>query len=71
MESSSQKHLMNCRRWKNEYPFYRKRLPTRIPPAIGAMSAAELNIESQKGYDDINAGYLHDLDDVVAEEFKY
>jgi len=35
------------------------------------MSAAELNIELQKGYDDINAGNLHDLDDVVAEEFKY
>ena len=46
------------------------KLPARIPPAIGAMSAAELNAELQKGYDDICAGRLHDLDDVVAEMQK-
>ena len=43
------------------------KLPARIPPAIGAMSTAELNVELKKGYDDILAGRLHDLDDVVAE----
>ena len=47
-------------------PFDMK-LPDRIPPAIGAMSAEELSAELQKGYDDMCAGRLHDLDDVVAE----
>ena len=47
-------------------PFDMK-LPARTPPAIGAMSAAEINYELQKGYDDINAGRLNNLDDVVAE----
>ena len=50
-------------------PFDMK-LPARILPVIDAMSAAELNAELQKGYDDISAGRLHDLDDVVAEMQK-
>ena len=50
-------------------PFEMK-LPARIPPVVGAMSAAELNTELQKGYDDICEGRLHDLDDVVAEMQK-
>jgi len=47
-------------------PFDMK-LPTREPVAIGAMTAAELNSELEKGYADVAAGRLHDLDDVVAE----
>jgi len=47
-------------------PFDMK-LPARIPLVITTMSAAELNAELQKGYDDISAGRLHDLDDVIAE----
>jgi addiction module RelB/DinJ family antitoxin len=47
-------------------PFDMK-LPVHIPVAIGAMSDAELNIELEKGYADVAAGRLHDLDDVVAE----
>ena len=43
------------------------KLPVRLPTAIGTMNAAELNAELQIGYDDIYAGRLHDLDDVVAE----
>ena len=50
-------------------PFDMK-LPARIPQAIGAMSSAEFNVELQKGYDDICAGRLHDLDDVAAEMQK-
>ena len=46
------------------------KLPTRIPPAISTMSTAELNAELQKGYDDICAGRLHDIDEVVAEMQK-
>jgi addiction module RelB/DinJ family antitoxin len=47
-------------------PFEMK-LPARKPVAIGAMNAAELNAELEKGYADIAAGRLHDLEDVVAE----
>ena len=43
------------------------RLPARKPVAIGAMSAAELNTELEKGYDDVVAGRFHDLDDIVAD----
>ena len=50
-------------------PFDMK-LPARMPLAVGAMSAAALNAELQKGYDDICEGRLHDLDDVVAEMQK-
>jgi hypothetical protein len=39
----------------------------RKPVAIGAMDAAELNAELEKGYADVIAGRLHSLDDVVAE----
>ena len=47
-------------------PFEMK-LPSPKPLAIGAMNAAELNAELEKGYADVVAGRLHDLDDVVAE----
>ena len=47
-------------------PFEMK-LPTRKPIAIGAMTAVELNAELEKGYADVAAGRLHDIDDVVAE----
>ena len=47
-------------------PFEMK-LPTRKPIAIGAMNTAELNAELEKGYADVIAGRLNDLDDVVAE----
>ena len=47
-------------------PFDMK-LPVRKPGAIGTMSAAELNTELEKGYADVVAGRLHDLNDVVAE----
>lgn len=47
-------------------PFDMK-LPIAKPVAIGAMNAAELNAELEKGYADVAAGRLHDLDDVVAE----
>ncbi|MCL2059705.1 MAG: type II toxin-antitoxin system RelB/DinJ family antitoxin [Oscillospiraceae bacterium] len=50
-------------------PFDMK-LPARMPVTIGAMNAEELNNELQKGYDDICAGRLHDLDDVIAEMQK-
>ena len=43
------------------------KLPIRQPVAIGAMSATELNAELEKGYADVVAGRLHDLNDVVAE----
>ena len=47
-------------------PFDVKLLPHK-PVAIGGMSAVELNIELEKGYADIAAGRLYDLDDVVAK----
>ena len=47
-------------------PFDMK-LPMQKPVAIGAMTAAELDAELEKGYADIAAGRLHDLDDVVAD----
>ena len=44
------------------------KLPTLKPPvAIGAMNSMDLNAELEKGYADIAAGRLHDIDDVVAE----
>ena len=46
------------------------KLPARKPIAIGAMNAAELNTELEKGYADVVAGRLHDLDDVVADMQK-
>ena len=51
---------------QNGIPFDMK-LPTRKPVSIGAMSVEELNSELEKGYTDIAAGRLHNLDDVVAE----
>jgi addiction module RelB/DinJ family antitoxin len=50
-------------------PFDMK-LPNRKPAAIGAMNAAEINAELEKGYDDVVAGRVHNLDDVVAEMNK-
>jgi DNA-damage-inducible protein J len=47
-------------------PFDVKLLP-RKPVAIGGMSAAELNIELEKGYADVLAGRVRDIDDVVAD----
>ena len=47
-------------------PFEMK-LPARKPTAIGAMNTAELNAELEKGYADVVAGRLHDLDEIVAD----
>jgi len=47
-------------------PFDMK-LPPNNPVAIGGMTSAELNAELEKGYADVVAGRLHNLDDVVAE----
>ena len=46
-------------------PFDMK-LPARKPVAIGAMNAAELTAELEKGYADAVAGRLHDIDEVAA-----
>ena len=43
------------------------KLPTQKPVAIGSMTAVQLDTELEKGYADVVAGQLHDLDDVVAE----
>ncbi len=37
------------------------------PVAIDSFNTAELNVELEKGYADISAGSLHNLDDVVAD----
>jgi len=37
------------------------------PVALGAITPAQLNTELEKGYADIAAGRVRDLDDVVAE----
>ena len=50
-------------------PFDMK-LPVRKPAAIGAMNAAELNAELEKGFSDVAAGRLHNLDDVVSDMQK-
>jgi len=42
-------------------------LPANVPAAFSVMTSAHLNAELEKGYADIVAGRLHDLDDVVAE----
>jgi len=47
-------------------PFDMK-LPSYNPVAIGGMTSAELNAELEKGYADVVAGRLHNLDDVVTE----
>ena len=47
-------------------PFETK-LPTRKPVAIGEMNATKLNAELEKGYADVVAGRLHNLEDVVAD----
>ena len=46
------------------------KLPARKPVTVGAMSAVELNAELEKGYADVVAGRLHDLDGVVADMQK-
>jgi len=46
------------------------KLPARKPVAIGTMNAVELNAELEKGYTDVVAGRLYDLDDVVADMQK-
>ena len=47
-------------------PFEMK-LPNRRPVSIGTMNTVMLNAELEKGYADVAAGRLNDLDDVVAE----
>ena len=51
---------------QNGIPFEMK-LPAKKPVAIGTISAAELNRELEKGYADVDANKLHNLDDVIAE----
>ena len=46
------------------------KLPEQKPVVIGSMSTAELNAELEKGYADVIAGRLYDLDDVVFEMQK-
>jgi antitoxin component of RelBE/YafQ-DinJ toxin-antitoxin module len=46
------------------------RLPFNMPVAFGAMTPAQLNTELEKGYTDVVAGRVHDIDDVVAEMEK-
>jgi len=43
------------------------KLPANKPLAIGSLNPIQLNTELEKGYDDVTAGRLYDLDDVVAE----
>ena len=43
------------------------RLPANEPVAFGAMTLAQINTELEKGYADVIAGRIHDIDDVVAE----
>ena len=47
-------------------PFDMK-LPVRKPTAIGAMAAAELNAELEKGYASSVAGRTRSLDDAVSD----
>ena len=50
-------------------PFDMK-LPAHKPVVIGSMTTVQLDTELEKGYADVVAGRLHDLDDVVAEMQK-
>ena len=43
------------------------KLPSQKPVSIDTMSSMELNAELEKGYADVAAGRLHDLDDVITE----
>jgi DNA-damage-inducible protein J len=47
-------------------PFEMK-LPPRMPVAIGAIGAAGLHAELEKGYADVAAGRLQSLEDVIGE----
>jgi addiction module RelB/DinJ family antitoxin len=47
-------------------PFDMK-LPGRMPTAIGSMNTMELNAELEKGYADVAAGQLYELDDIVSD----
>ncbi|MDR1687889.1 MAG: type II toxin-antitoxin system RelB/DinJ family antitoxin [Clostridiales bacterium] len=47
-------------------PFDMK-IPTQMPIAIGSLEASALNAELEKGYADVKAGRLHDLNDVFSE----
>ena len=47
-------------------PFEMK-LPSAVPPAIGGMTKEQLDLELQKGMDDIAAGRVADADSVEAE----
>ena len=46
------------------------KLPAHKPVVIGSMTTVQLDTELEKGYADVVAGRLHDLDDVVAEMQK-
>ena len=43
------------------------KLPTRKPLSIDELTTEQLNAELQKGYDDIQAGRLHSVDEVDNE----
>jgi hypothetical protein len=43
------------------------KLPIQMPVAIGNLNASSINTELEKGYADIAAGRLHELDDVASE----
>jgi len=43
------------------------RLPANEPVSFNAMNPTQLNNELEKGYADVAAGRVHDLDDVIAE----
>ena len=47
-------------------PFEMK-LIARKPLMLEEMTAAELNVELEKGYADVVTGRLHDLDDIVSD----
>ena len=44
-----------------------KELLLHKPVAIGGMSAAELNVELEKGYGDVAEGQFRDIDEVITE----
>lgn len=51
---------------QNGIPFEMK-LPDRKPVSMESLTVEQLNLELQKGYDDINAGNIHPADEVEAE----
>ena len=51
---------------QNGIPFEMK-LPDRKPVSMESLTVEQLNLELQKGYDDIDAGNTHPADEVEAE----